>query len=163
MWKQQQQQQTDENKWSYFTKISFVFNTLSKTLFYIFRMKAMFIFNYKASLNIIIYHKQVIIFFFKVENFLLVPRDICWKPWERCDWQNYVCPDQLGFLLFFFLSRVDLQYCVSFQHTAKRISYACIHIYSFLDFFPYRPVQSIDECPGLYSKSLLLLIYIFLS
>lgn len=62
-------------------------------------------------------------------------------------------------IFLFYWSRVDLQYCVSFKCTA--ISYACVHIQSFLDFFPHRPVQSIDKFPGLYSRSLLLLVYIF--
>ena len=67
-----------------------------------FRMKTMFIFNYKASLSIITHHKQVI-FFFKAGNFLLVPRYMLesWKPWDACDRQNYVRPDQLEFPFFF--------------------------------------------------------------
>ena len=126
-----------------------------------FRMKTMFIFNYKASLSIITHHKQVI-FFFKAGNFLLVPHGICWKVGNP---EMYVTDRTMCVLIswnfLFFWSRVDLQYCVSFKCTAKWISYACVQIYSFLDFFPHRPVQSIDTFPGLYSRSLLLLVYIF--
>ena len=38
--------------------------------------------------------------------------------------------------LEFYWSMVDLQSCVSFEYTAKWISYKHTYIYSFLDFFP---------------------------
>ena len=57
---------------------------------------------------------------------------------------------------------VDLQCCVSFRRTATWISYTYTYVHSFLDSFPYRPLQSF-EFTVLSSRSLLINYFIYSS
>ena len=63
-------------------------------------------------------------------------------------------------------TRVDLQFCVSFYNTAKWNSYTYIstHSHSFLDSFPIEAItEYCVEFPGLYSRFLLIICFIYSS
>ena len=64
----------------------------------------------------------------------------------------------------FYWSLVDLQCCISFRCTAKWISYTYTYIHSFLDSFPIQVITEYwEEFPVLYSRSLLVIYFIYSS
>lgn len=85
---------------------------------------------------------------------------------DLCDWvenwtSHFFFMEFFFFFFFFwnfiFLSSVDLQYCVSFKHTAQWFNYVL-----FSDYFPL-DTYKILEFPGLYRKSFLLIYFIYCS
>ena len=66
--------------------------------------------------------------------------------------------------MYFYQSIVDLQCCVSFECTAKYISYTYTYIYSFLEYFPiYIITDYWVELPVWYPRFLLIIYFIYSS
>ena len=79
-----------------------------------------------------------------------------------CDFITIFSFFNLIFILYW--SIVDLKCCVSFRYTAKWFSYTYTYIHSFSDSFPIEVITEYwVEFPVLYSRSLLIICFIYSS